>query len=647
MSILVPGLPKESVMAKKKSPSGGKRPNRRPPPAPAGLPDRRAMEGVIRQFTAQLQGNAGAQTPAGRAQDLVYSAFEERDEGRRIQIARDALAIDPDCADAYVLLAEHTPGRKERLDLYEKAVAAGERSLGEAFERSVGHFWGVVETRPYMRARLGLATTLWEFARRDEAVGHLQEMLRLNPNDNQGVRYTLAGFLLFLDRDEELSALIDRYGEEESAFWAYTRALLAFRHEGDTIASRRLLKAARKVNRFVPAYIVGDEMPPPDKPDSYSPGAESEALVYIGQCLIGWRSTAGAVAWVRRIVRAKKKDEEPKGKGPLGFVKKWLTTNLSLKDDVWQADFRRVPNWLRIGGEFTRPWVVLVTNPAEESILAHELPAEAPTPALVWDTVVKAMQHPAAGTPHRPGEIQVPPGETWESLRPHFEEVGVRLNATEDLAELDEVFSAVYEQICGQPEPGLLDIEGVTPEKAAVFYDAAAYYFRQAPWKKIGYEGPVRVECATIPGGPWFAVVIGQAGMTTGLALYNDLHVLQGLRPDATDEENARRSVSTAVIYGEPWNVPVADMDAAERHGWPVARDDAYPHVMHTDGEMAMRLPSAGELELMEACLRALPGFVERRRQDDTTRDEVTVQTTAGPVKLALAWVPEGERAAE
>ena len=56
---------------------------------------------------------------------------------------------------------------------------------------------------------------------------------------------------------------------------------------------------------------------------------------------------------------------------------------------------------------------------------------------------------------------------------------------------------------------------------------------------------------------------------------------------------------------------------------------------------MAMRPPLARELDLLEACLRAVPEFVERRRQDDETREEVAVETAAGPVKLGLAWVPE------
>lgn len=60
----------------------------------------------------------------------MYRAFEEPDEQRRLRLAKDALAICPDCADAYVLLAENTTSRKEALRLYEQAVTAGERALG-------------------------------------------------------------------------------------------------------------------------------------------------------------------------------------------------------------------------------------------------------------------------------------------------------------------------------------------------------------------------------------------------------------------------------------------------------------------------------------------------------------------------------------
>ena len=356
-------------------------------------------------------------TPLDKAQALMYRAFEEADEERRIQLAKDALTICPDCADAYVLLAEHARSRKEALRLYEQGVAAGERALGaEAFQRDVGHFWGVLETRPYMRARLGLAHSLWTAGRRDEAVQHLQDMLRLNPGDNQGVRYTLAGFLLFLDRDDDLAQLLQQYPDEGSAAWAYTKALLAFRRHGDTPEARQLLQEARRTNQYVPDYLLGRKYPPTEQPGSYSPGDESEALNYVGSFMAGWKSTPGAVAWLRENVAAKKQKEGPSPKGPLGFIKKWLNKNLPQEYDVWQADFRQMPNWIRIGGKPVRPWVVLVTSRSNDLVLAHEMPEETPSAALLWDVLVQAMQHPAAGEPHRPTELQVRPDERWDSL---------------------------------------------------------------------------------------------------------------------------------------------------------------------------------------------------------------------------------------
>jgi hypothetical protein len=75
------------------------------------------MEGVVQQLVAGLQGQAHQDTPLGKAQALMYQAFEEPDEQRQVQLAKDALAICPDCADAYVLLAEHARSRQEALRL--------------------------------------------------------------------------------------------------------------------------------------------------------------------------------------------------------------------------------------------------------------------------------------------------------------------------------------------------------------------------------------------------------------------------------------------------------------------------------------------------------------------------------------------------
>ena len=611
------------------------------------LPDPRAIEGMMQQFVAGLPAQPDPNTPLGQAQALMYRAFEESDEQSQVRLAKQALEISPDCADAYVLLAEHAKNRKEARRLYQQAVTAGERALGtEGFQQYVGHFWSILETRPYMRARLGLANVLWTTGHREEAVQHLQDMIRLNPNDNQGVRYSLAGFLLFLDRDDDAARLLQQFADEDSAAWAYTKALLAFRQHGDTPEARKLLTQARKANKHVPAYLTGEKFPPTEQPGYYSTGDESEALNYIASFLVGWKSTPEAIAWLRENAETKKPKTGPSAKGPLDTIKKRLSKNVPQEYDVWQADFRQMPNWVRIGGKPVRPWAVLVTSRSNDLVMAHEMLEETPSSAILWDTLVQAIEHPAAGTPHhRPTELQVQPGEPWGALRPHLEDIGVGLTATsEELDQIEFVFKEMFAHLGGKRTPGLLDVPGMTPAQVASFYEAATYFFGKAPWKKLGYEAAIQVECQKFQSGPWYAVLMGQSGLTIGMALYEDLKPLKRLwAGDQDDERNARQTVGISVTFGEEWDIPVADLEAAKKFDLKVARPDAYPEVFYKERGMSIRPPLTWELELTEGCLRAVPEFVARYKQDDPAREAITVPTASGDLKLALSWVVDSD----
>jgi len=240
-----------------------------------------------------------ALTPLEQAQDLVYQAFEARGR-KQIQLVRKALQICPDCADAYVLLAERCSDAEKARDFYMEGVAAGKRALGtQFFDEEVGHFWGILQTRPYMRARFGLAQCLEELGNLDEAVGHYRELLRLNPNDNQGVRDILLPCLLKLNADNEAAELLKQYKEDKSfAIWCYTKALLTFRQKGSTATARNHLKKAMGVNRYVPKYLLGYEEMPELLPSSYSPGSEEEAVICAERLADVWEETKGAMEWL-------------------------------------------------------------------------------------------------------------------------------------------------------------------------------------------------------------------------------------------------------------------------------------------------------------------------------------------------------------
>jgi len=262
------------------------------------LPDRRTMEKL-------MSGLAGPRddTSLDQAQQMIYDAWEAEDPAERIELAEQALRISPDCADAWVLLAQESAVNLEQvMEYYQKGVEAGERALGEpAFEQDKGYFWGLLETRPYMRARSGLAQCLWEKGERDAAIGHYQEMLELNPNDNQGLRHLLLACLLDEKRHAEADQLIQAYSGESSAVWCYSQALLAFRREGDSEASRVFRKKAIDQNGFVPAYLAGRRKLPKYPPEYIGFGDRNEAVAYVFDNRPAWRDTPGAIPWLLKV----------------------------------------------------------------------------------------------------------------------------------------------------------------------------------------------------------------------------------------------------------------------------------------------------------------------------------------------------------
>ena len=126
-------------------------------------------------------------TPQQRARDLCHQAYEAFGR-RRTQLARQALEVDPDCADAYVLRAEQAGTIEATLDFYQRGMEAAKRRIGDArFRDDVGRFWQIPSTRAYMRACLGAAQILEQLGRCDSAIDHYRDLLRLNPLDDQGV----------------------------------------------------------------------------------------------------------------------------------------------------------------------------------------------------------------------------------------------------------------------------------------------------------------------------------------------------------------------------------------------------------------------------------------------------------------------------
>jgi tetratricopeptide (TPR) repeat protein len=260
-------------------------------------------EADVQKFLSGLIGNKIPQgsSPLGpkeQAQDLVFEAYElSKTKGKqKIELA---LELDPDCIEAYEYLAGVENSPAVALSFFEKGIHIGRRIYGGQFRTEhKGHFWGIYETRPFMRCLSGSAEILYAMGNVAAAAKTLEEMIELNPNDNQGVREILMIYLIELGEDSKFEFYEAMYRGALGAFSAFTRALYAFKSEGASTRANSKLRKAINVNPLVPVQLVLRK-PIRDLPDSYSQGSPEEAKIYASFARYAWRKTDGAVAWLQ------------------------------------------------------------------------------------------------------------------------------------------------------------------------------------------------------------------------------------------------------------------------------------------------------------------------------------------------------------
>jgi tetratricopeptide (TPR) repeat protein len=240
--------------------------------------------------------------PKWRAQQLAYDALETDDPIEALRLVTEAQELDPDCTDAQRLMVSlHPMDDDSRLRLMREVVDKAEQNLGEMFfAENMGHFWGVVETRPYMRAKLHLAELLCQQGRFDESITIYERILELNTRDNLGARSPLLGLYLAQNQPARAAALLDQYPGEEKllASPAWGRVLERWL-AGAQAQAQAALSRARKVNPHAEPYVSGRKEIPAEGPSYFRPGDETDAQVCAIELALAWRAHPEFRKWLR------------------------------------------------------------------------------------------------------------------------------------------------------------------------------------------------------------------------------------------------------------------------------------------------------------------------------------------------------------
>lgn len=223
-------------------------------------------------------------SPEYKSNEILERAYETPSKIVAKRIAKKALEVYPDNIDAEALIVnfeENSIKKLKKLDeLIQKATKLLEKD--NMFDKeNIGIFWGILETRPYMRVRYSKILTLILLGRYTEAIKECEDMLTLCEGDNMGIRYIALGLYCVLEKFEECEKLYSRYSDD-SLMMVFPMAIMYYK-KGDYKKAKRYLRLAEDRNEFIISFLVGEDIENlrEYKNDYYSFGSEEEAFMTI------------------------------------------------------------------------------------------------------------------------------------------------------------------------------------------------------------------------------------------------------------------------------------------------------------------------------------------------------------------------------
>lgn len=185
---------------------------------------------------------------------------------------------------------------------YQEYIDDFKKNVGdEFFKENEGNFWAIPETRTFMGCLFEQTLLFWQNNEKDKAISQLKYVLKLNPRDDQGVRYVLLAYLLELDMLEDAQSLMMSYGDDYSTYWSFCELLLDIKKQEDSAIIEMEFGMCVECNEYVVPYLIGDEKIPSDAVGSYDDGDRNEAIFYVQSAGDAWFNDKNALNTLKEL----------------------------------------------------------------------------------------------------------------------------------------------------------------------------------------------------------------------------------------------------------------------------------------------------------------------------------------------------------
>lgn len=286
---------------------------------------------------------------------------------------------------------------------------------------------------------------------------------------------------------------------------------------------------------------------------------------------------------------------------------------LSQTEETWESTGRLAHCWITpVRKSPYRPYMVLVAS-ASGYVLRHSVLKTLPTADQMFEQLLRAMQRPApkTGKARRPQNIYLDNADYVTELAPRLAELDIHCHYRPLLPNIDQALQALDREMNGGREliPGLLSLPSVTPPLVKHLYELAADFYRMAPWRWLNDQHPMEIRF--LPDGkPRYAVVMGSGGEIFGLAVYDSLKNLQSIYQRQPSGQG-----TMALFFEAATAMSFEDLDAAEKFGWPVVNENAYPILGRATKNLDMERPTAADIRWLEGALAAILMYLSQHKQ--------------------------------
>ena len=198
------------------------------------------------------------ESPWEKSDELFNQALEADSIEESKKLAKKAIKENPRNLEAAIFLAECENNLFKILENLNKIIKDEEKILTEEGffdEDCIGAFWGIHETRPYMRACYRRMELLIDLSRFSEAADCCEQLLKLNENDNMAVRYRLISLYAVLERFQEG---IDLYNDfAESTVLMLLPLSILYYKKGDYKRAKATITKMKAANEYIIDCITG------------------------------------------------------------------------------------------------------------------------------------------------------------------------------------------------------------------------------------------------------------------------------------------------------------------------------------------------------------------------------------------------------